>query len=128
MTDCIEYSATQAGYVRVRRGGIIYSINRLVCGFTFGLVYDDKNWVTRHKCGNKKCIRVEHLIPARHVDCIRDAMSYRKHAAGERHGMVKLTDADVVAIRADTRSNLLTATAFGVSRAHVARIRSGKIR
>jgi hypothetical protein len=48
-------------------------------------------------------------------------------ARGDRHGMAKLTDEQVIAIRADPRRQWEIAAEYGVSQNHVSRIKSRKV-
>lgn len=84
--------------------------------------------VIRHKCDNKRCVNVDHLIDGTHRDNVQDcvtrggrATSYRKHT---RHRV--LDDATVLAIRNAIGKQAWIAEEFGVSVGYVSKIRSGQ--
>jgi len=58
--------------------------------------------VVRHKCDNPKCINIDHLEIGTHQDNVNDKMQRDRHYAvkGIEHGQHKLTDAQVLGIRA----------------------------
>lgn len=87
-----------------------------------------------HRCDNPSCVRVGHLFEGTKKHNTRDMVSkgrgrYVSHH-GERHGRAKLSNADVVAIRAqacvETQASL--ARRYGVSATQVCAIVNGKAR
>jgi hypothetical protein len=77
-------------------------------------------------CHNRACVNPHHLrwatIAENHADKIIDGT----HARGERHPMVKLTAADVLAIRSSDRRGRALASEFGVHEATISDIRTRK--
>lgn len=90
-----------------------------------------------HRCDNALCVNPDHLFLGDQVANMRDCASKGRIGAlvhpeclprGERHGMVKLTAAEVREIRAaaaHTRRDVL-AVKYGVHRSTITSIISGK--
>ena len=82
-----------------------------------------------HRCNNPSCCNPSHLYIGSKADNMRDCLAAGNHRCarlkGERHGRARLTTADVVAIRASTKSQRATAREFGVSPTCVSAIRLG---
>lgn len=57
-----------------------------------------------------------------------DMVEHGTRCRGERHGQVKLTDAQVEAIRADPRRQWEIAEWYGITQGHVSRLKLGKQR
>lgn len=86
--------------------------------------------VVRHTCDNPGCVNPKHLLVGSTQDNVDDKISRNRHVVspGERNGMAKLTESDVIAIleglkNGETQRSL--ADKFGVSRTVVTRIRNG---
>lgn len=72
-----------------------------------------------HSCDNPRCVNPGHLFLGTHQDNMRDkTLKGRAHGAhpGEAHAMAKLTEAQVLAIRADRRIHRLIAVDYSVGR------------
>jgi hypothetical protein len=80
-----------------------------------------------HTCDNRGCVNPDHLwvgTPQDNMDDMaRKGRRVRAGAAGEAHPNAKLTAADVVAIRADKRTNKAVAADYGVTWYNVNAIR-----
>lgn len=78
----------------------------------------------RHLCGNGHlgCVNFRHLTPGTRKQNMADAIEHGTIATGERHGMAKLTAADVLAIRASTEDRGTLAARYGIRKPHVWRI------
>jgi hypothetical protein len=79
-----------------------------------------------HSCDNPPCCRPSHLFAATNEENRADSVAKRRHNYGERNGSSKLAPSQVLAIRADTRSDADIAWGYGVSRSTVSEIQSGK--
>jgi predicted XRE-type DNA-binding protein len=79
-----------------------------------------------HKCDVRACVNVDHLFLGTNADNVRDAVSKRRHAYGERAARAKLTEQQVVEIRSADGTQAEMAARFGVSRAAISDIRRGK--
>jgi hypothetical protein len=78
-----------------------------------------------HKCDTPSCVNPDHLWLGTQRDNILDraqkGRSRDQH--GSEHHIAKLTEADVLAIRSDTRSQRLIAKDYGVTPGAVAMIK-----
>ncbi len=82
-----------------------------------------------HTCDNPPCCNVRHLIQATHKENMQDAWAKGiikpyPHPAGQDHNQAKLTDEDVLAIRASKERTISLAKHYGISRMTVYRIRN----
>ena len=82
-----------------------------------------------HKCDNTKCINPAHIFLGTDADNHRDRDAKGRGVAGRPNVKgCRLTDAEVMAIRADTRTREAIAADYGISAAHVTNIKLGKRR
>jgi hypothetical protein len=74
-----------------------------------------------HTCDNRACVNPRHLFVATQRENMRDMLRKgRRHSsAGERHPRVKLSTAQVLAIRADQRQTKDIIAAYGISKSTV---------
>lgn len=75
-----------------------------------------------HHCDNKGCVRPDHFFLGTNADNARDAMHKQLTTWGERNAHAKLTDADVLVIRAISTSGVgkpEIQDRFGISRSHL---------
>jgi hypothetical protein len=93
----------EKGHGRITANGKMHLAHKISYLLCYGI---SRNFVLR-RCGNSCCVNPEHLY-------------------GADHKSAKLTEADVRAIRADTRSQRIIASTFGVSQAQVNRIKMRK--
>lgn len=85
-----------------------------------------------HSCDNPACVRPDHLFAGSAKDNTADMIGKGRwvrpnFAKGERSGRTKLTAADVLAIRADSRSYKQIAAAYGISKGGVSHIRARRV-
>ena len=80
-----------------------------------------KDKLVLHHCDNRRCVNPTHLYAGTQHDNMND-MQRRN-----RHPRRKLTDADVAAIKADTRLQKAIAADYGASSSLVCMIKSGRI-
>jgi hypothetical protein len=73
--------------------------------------------------GNNSAINLEWST---HAANMRDQYRHGTRARGSTHGMVKLDETDVLAIRASPDRGFIVAARFGISRTTVCDIRAGK--
>jgi len=79
-------------------------VHRLAWEVTNGPIPPDKH--VCHRCDNPPCINPDHLWLGTNVENRHDSIAKRRWARGEWAGPAKLTDATVLAIRADRRAGL----------------------
>lgn len=97
-----------------------------------------------HRCDNPACVNPDHLFLGTHTDNMRDMISKgranksagaahwsktrpEKTLKGMAHPRAKLSENDVLAIRADPRSNYAIANELGVSRELIRKIRNNAL-
>lgn len=93
-------------------------------------LYQDvpKSAIVCHTCDNPSCVNPKHLYAGSYSDNAQDSIRakrfYRPDNSGQRHGMAKLTEADVIKIRSLPISSGKAAKSFGVSRSTICAIRN----
>lgn len=81
-----------------------------------------------HRCDNPPCVNPAHLFVGTQSDNMHDASVKGRTAQRERHGRHKLSEAEVILIRAEPASTPQKALAlrFGITQGMVSMIRAGK--
>jgi len=73
-----------------------------------------------HRCDNPRCVNPNHLFLGTDADNAKDMVSKNRHAKGEIHGHAKLTEKQVMEIRANFVGHAgemgVLAQQYGVSR------------
>jgi hypothetical protein len=121
---------TKEGYVRVgkMKRGVRRKkrAHRLIWEECFGPI--PEAMFVLHKCDNPSCVNPDHLFLGTHKDNIRDMVSKGRGVdnRGIRHGMSKLTEDDVRAIRASTEPGPVLCRRYGVVKSTISVIRSKK--
>jgi len=112
-----------AGYGWIMRGGQHYQAHRYSWIIHRGPIPPGMSVL--HKCDTPSCVNPDHLRLGTQRDNNLDRMrkGRSRNQRGTEHHMAKLTEAEVLAIRSDTRSHRLTANDYGVSLTTVAKIR-----
>lgn len=77
-----------------------------------------------HRCGNASCVNVRHIRWATHSENMRDMVCHGTAAKGENSPHSKLSELDVIMIRASPASSSALAKKFGVSKATISDIRA----
>jgi hypothetical protein len=95
----------------------------------FSLYYPGVNApVVRHNCHNPACINPAHLRPGTPLDNAIDRMLADRggNLKGENNGRAKLSESDVLEIRASSLSGADLGRKFGISKVMACRIRRGE--
>lgn len=118
---------TPFGYGHMSVGNKQQRVHRLAYKAWVGDIPD--GLVVRHKCDNRKCFNPNHLELGTHKDNIQDAIDRGRWRTpkGIQHGMVKLTEQEVLDIRADTcHTRKQLAQVYGVTAASIGNIKAGR--
>lgn len=122
---CIDWPySTSEGYGSIRIEGRARRAHLVALEVAGVLVV--KGMDQRHTCGRRICININHQIKGTRAENMADAIAMGTIARGRRHGMVKLTEDDVRAIRASTEPQAVVAATYGIGGAQVSRIRTRK--
>lgn len=81
-----------------------------------------------HHCDNPACVNPDHLFLGSHKENMNDRDQKGRCPSGEKSGVVKLTDAQVLEIKASTGTTRAVGEKYGVSNGHVSLIRRNKAR
>jgi len=138
--ECVfhsNYSAEESGCWRWARcgdkdgygiihlqGGTVERAHRFAYRITHGEIPD--GLVVRHSCDNPRCVNPAHLSVGTCAENTGDAVAKNRHYHGERFHTAKLTEADVIAIRAAKATITELAKAYGVDKTNISCIRRGK--
>lgn len=123
-------SITASGYPLVQFDERAIVGHRLVCWDTYGPPPFDGAQAA-HSCGVKRCVNPRHIRWATRQENEADKKRHGTYQYGERNPAVKLSDAQVAAIRrgyAEGVSRRTIAWYFGLSQGHVCNIINNKVR
>ena len=77
-----------------------------------------------HECDNRRCVNPQHLFLGTNRDNVADKLAKGRQHKGQDCGRAKLTNADVLAIRADaTSTHVDLAKTYGVGATTIRKIR-----
>lgn len=125
-----EGSTDNKGYGQMSirgRGMSPYPAHRAAYQLACGAIPD--GLFVLHSCDVPACCNPNHLRVGTHQDNMRDArernrMRVPKASRGSRHHNAKLTEADVAAIRIDTRRQVDIAAEYGVPQTQISAIKN----
>ncbi len=83
--------------------------------------FDEKLFVL-HSCDNPPCCNPDHLFLGTNEENTADRHRKKRSAKGEGHGMVKLTEDDVRAIRKSSKTQKQLGDQYGVAEGTIAHI------
>jgi len=121
---CTSHAISLQGYPVVRKYGKLITVSKHIYEECFGEV--PKGQHIRHTCDNQLCINPEHLILGSHTDNMHDMIARGRAKHPSMKGVHKLSDEEVLAIRARNESNLDCMKKYGIALRTVIYIRTGK--
>lgn len=122
------YSLNTAGYGQLNIDRYLHRVHRLSCEMEHGDPPTEHHEAA-HSCRNRHCFNPRHLRWATRLENDRDKTRDGTDNKGEKHGMAKLTDDSVRAIRQLSAEGWLGSTIaerFGVTPMAVSNVLSGK--
>ena len=124
---CWEWEAGkfQGGYGSIKIAGRQHQAHRVAYQLYVGEI--PEGMCVCHRCDNPSCVNPAHLFLGTKSDNMRDCENKgrRAHPSGEKHGRSKLTEEQVIEIRArrsEGARNIDLAKEFGVSRPTISHI------
>jgi HNH endonuclease len=119
-------STTQKGYGQFWLDGKLERAHRAAWILEEGEIPDGLGVL--HYCDNPPCVRRSHLFLGTQVDNMkdRDAKGRDTSHVGTANGRAKLTEADVLAIRASDEPSRVIAPRFGLTHSNIRHIRNRK--
>jgi len=132
ITECWEWTAhvSTSGYGLFRVGKRMVSAHRLA--YFLGNKTQPGELHVLHRCDNKLCCNPTHLFLGTNRDNIDDyaakglSRNLGHTQIGERNGHARLTERDVLAMRASGDSQCSIAARYGISQAMVSKIKRRK--
>lgn len=123
--ECWEFTSprNRHGYGRIGYQREAWLAHRLAYATWVGPIPDGA--VVCHTCDNPPCCNPAHLFIGTQLDNIADMARKGRARRGERVPTSKLTEADVRAIRADTRLQSVIAADYGIDHSAVWKIQKG---
>jgi hypothetical protein len=124
---CINFTGSKNwfGHGEITYRGKKYRAHRLAYIEYIGPI--PEGMVICHKCDNPSCINPNHLFAGTQADNLRDAINKKRMKApnprGVKHGLAKLTDEKVIAIRKDQRTQRAIAADYGIHQTTVKNIK-----
>jgi hypothetical protein len=112
------------GYGRIKAEGRTWTAHRYSWAIHRGPIPD--GMLVLHRCDNSACVNPNHLFLGTTQDNSDDKLAKCRHPFGSRHGQSKLTEMEVVAIRADSRARRVIADDYGVTEAAIYNIQLRK--
>ena len=117
---------TPKGYGMLRVDGVMRRAHRVSYA-----AYNDEpigDLHVLHKCDNPTCVNPDHLFLGTNQDNVDDRVRKGRNGKllGENNHQAKLSEEDIVAIRASSSDNIALASMYGVSRSLVSLIKRGK--
>lgn len=111
------------GYGQIRVGGKVLRAHRVAWEMVNGPIPD--GLYVCHKCDERSCVNPDHLFLGTPAENVMDMKQKGRGPSGSANSNAKLSEPDILEIRAsNTRSGLL-ATHYGVSRATIRHVRNG---
>ena len=117
------YGVNDSGYGQLRVNGEKIRAHRLACELRHGPPANNK-LDAAHRCGTPGCVNPDHIYWATRSENMADCVQHGTRSRGERHGLSKLSEDAVFAIRRSGRKQHELAKIYGVSQPLISRIRN----
>jgi hypothetical protein len=124
---CLEWQAARnkAGYGVYQKGDGTILAHRMAYQIQHAMTLP-KGAVVMHTCDNPSCVNHEHLQLGTHRQNHDDKKNKGRSNTGTKHGLHKLTDAQVLEIRELRMRQRDIASIYGVSQSVISEIRAKK--
>lgn len=116
-------STTSLGYGVIRIERKLYLAHRVSWALVNGSI--PAGMLVCHKCDVPGCINPGHMFLGTHGDNSSDKVSKGRHSRGANTPLAKITEDQVLAIRADRRPSREIGAMYGLHARHVRKIKSG---
>jgi len=112
-------STNNNGYGKINVGGAMKLAHRVSYELYVGPIPHGSGYhgtCVLHKCDNRLCVNPDHLFLGTQEDNLLDMSKKNRFRAliGEKHGMSKLTEQDVLNIRGDNRASVAIGRDYSV--------------
>ncbi len=127
--NCTSHALNTHGYPGLWKEGSPHNMHRVLYEEYHGVVLPSGTLV-RHKCDNRQCINIRHLIEGSHAQNSAD-MKKRgrvKCQYGENHTDAVLTNAQVLEIADAVGTQYAIAARYGINQSTVSRIKNAQRR
>ncbi len=120
--NCTSHHIGTHGYPNVHQDGRNQNLHRVLYELKFGKL--KRGLVVRHRCDNRRCVNLKHLVVGTQADNTADITKRNRHnpPIGERSGSAKLTKRDVLSIRKSCLTQAALAKKYGVTSSTINRI------
>ena len=111
------------GYGRISINGTIEGVHRVMYKYIYGNIPSDRPCIL-HRCDNRKCCNPMHLYAGTHQNNSDDMVNKNRSCKGENHRDAKLTDKQVIEIRASKETQVVIAKRLNISEMTISHIKS----
>ena len=124
-------SKDSSNYGRLSANGRSFGAHRIAYEMAYGEIPEHDSYhgmCVLHRCDNRACCNPEHLFLGTNADNMADMVKKRRShkPKGLKNPNTKLTEAQVIAIRSDTRLLRVIAKEYKVGISQISHIRTGK--
>lgn len=115
------------GQISIRENGKLKNIktHRLSYEIEYGKIPENK--FVLHSCDNTRCCNPKHLFIGNNQDNVNDMVNKNRNIKGETHPMHKISENDVIFIRASKEKTKYLSEKYGIAKCTIRRIRSKKL-